>query len=169
MQARRVKKGTKKLLPLLLASTLTGSLGSRQVFADDDPKNGAAAASHAGKFDSPKPSLTERERWLLDRVEQLEKRVAELESKSQPAATAPSPSAALASSTTETAGLAAAGTPAIATPTAGVAMAPVVTSAPAIAKESAEPATRAETKPRTAEPFAFADFTWLNGNPRTKT
>ena len=22
--------------------------------------------------------------------------------------------------------------------------------------------------PKTAEPFAFADFTWLNGNPRTK-
>src|SRR5262249_62224738 len=26
-----------------------------------------------------------------------------------------------------------------------------------------------ENKPAKAEPFAFADFTWLNGNPRTKT
>src|SRR5262249_3327282 len=26
-----------------------------------------------------------------------------------------------------------------------------------------------ETKPAKAEPFAFADFTWLNGNARTKT
>jgi len=34
----------------------------------------------AAKVDAPAP-LTERERWLLDRVEQLEKRVADLESK----------------------------------------------------------------------------------------
>lgn len=27
----------------------------------------------------------------------------------------------------------------------------------------------AESKPAKAEPFAFADWTWLNGNPRTKT
>src|SRR5207249_3390929 len=26
-----------------------------------------------------------------------------------------------------------------------------------------------QSKPAKAEPFAFADFTWLNGNPRTKT
>src|SRR5438552_18446708 len=25
------------------------------------------------------------------------------------------------------------------------------------------------SKPAKAEPFAFADFTWMNGNPRTKT
>src|SRR5215470_15207706 len=38
----------------------------------------------------PAPSgLTERERWLLERVEQLEKRVAELESKSNAKAAAP--------------------------------------------------------------------------------
>jgi hypothetical protein len=29
-------------------------------------------------------------------------------------------------------------------------------------------ATPVETKPAKAEPFAFADWTWLNGNPRTK-
>jgi len=34
--------------------------------------------------DAPAP-LTERERWLLDRVEQLEKRVADLESKGRDA------------------------------------------------------------------------------------
>jgi hypothetical protein len=27
----------------------------------------------------------------------------------------------------------------------------------------------AQSRPAKAEPFAFADFTWLNGNPRTKT
>ncbi len=35
--------------------------------------------------------------------------------------------------------------------------------APAVAEPSAS-----SGKPKPAEPFAFADFTWLNGNPRTK-
>jgi Putative beta-barrel porin-2, OmpL-like. bbp2 len=34
--------------------------------------------------------------------------------------------------------------------------------------QAAQPTTGNE-KPKPAEPFAFADFTWLNGNPRTKT
>ena len=33
---------------------------------------------------------------------------------------------------------------------------------------SNQSASTAPTKPQPAEPFAFADFTWLNGNPRTK-
>jgi hypothetical protein len=42
------------------------------------------------------------------------------------------------------------------------------------ASESAKPGdgqeqATASPKPEKAEPFAFADFTWLNGNPRTKT
>jgi hypothetical protein len=37
------------------------------------------------------------------------------------------------------------------------------------AQDRPEPSTTAETaKPKPAEPFAFADFTWLTGNPRTK-
>jgi hypothetical protein len=35
-----------------------------------------------------------------------------------------------------------------------------------VASQSAEPVPT--TKPAKAEPFAFADWTWLNGNPRTK-
>jgi hypothetical protein len=31
-----------------------------------------------------------------------------------------------------------------------------------------EPTAQSEEKPAKAEPFAFADWTWLNGNPRTK-
>lgn len=37
------------------------------------------------------------------------------------------------------------------------------------AAEQAASALPAPTKTPKAEPFAFADFTWLNGNPRTKT
>src|SRR5215475_871446 len=51
-------------------------------FADDkteEKRDGASTARPAPKMEAPVP-LTERERWLLDRVEQLEKRVADLES-----------------------------------------------------------------------------------------
>ncbi len=34
--------------------------------------------------------------------------------------------------------------------------------------EALLPASTQPTKKRPAEPFAFADYTWLNGNPRTK-
>src|SRR6266404_7069882 len=48
--------------------------------ADDNGKGEPSAKRVAAKVDAPAP-LTERERWLLDRVEELEKRVADLESK----------------------------------------------------------------------------------------
>ncbi|HZR58461.1 MAG TPA: outer membrane beta-barrel protein [Terriglobales bacterium] len=46
-----------------------------------------------------------------------------------------------------------------------------VDSSPAIARTTTEAVSHpsAPTKPGKEEPFAFADWTWLNGNPRTKT
>jgi hypothetical protein len=46
--------------------------------------------------------------------------------------------------------------------------APVATAAPPEA-EAWLPTSTQPAKKQPAEPFAFADFTWLNGNPRTKT
>jgi hypothetical protein len=40
---------------------------------------------------------------------------------------------------------------------------------PQTSKGQAATASQTESKPAKAEPFAFADFTWLNGNARTKT
>ena len=74
---------SKKFLRLLRFSALSTILASTAVFADDDAKTGTPTSTSAPKLDAPKPGLTERERWLLDKVEQLESRVAELESKSQ--------------------------------------------------------------------------------------
>src|SRR5258708_39719326 len=51
--------------------------------ADDNDKSERPAKPVVAKVDAPAP-LTERERWLLDRVEELEKRVADLESKGKP-------------------------------------------------------------------------------------
>src|SRR5438445_7629592 len=80
-------------------------------FADDDGKGKTeppAKPAVAARIEAPAP-LTERERRLLDRVEQLEKRVADLEEKAQPAAavsaaTNAGPDSSLASTTSAIAG-----------------------------------------------------------------
>jgi len=56
---------------------------------------------------------------------------------------------------------------------AGVAGAQTSTSAPAtpdgaVSTTAQTPAPAAPAKPKKADPFTFADFTWLTGNPRTK-
>src|SRR5215470_16499217 len=100
-----MKQGTAKFLMSLLVA-LSATLPSSRVLADDDAKTGKPASADGVKVDAPKPGLTERERWLLDKVEQLEKRVAELESKSQPATIAAAPPASPAASTPGETGLA---------------------------------------------------------------
>lgn len=73
---------------------------SARLLADDgkdDKDKAAAAAKSTAKSDPATAGLTERERMLLDRVEQLEKRVAELEAKGDPATAATSTAEAAAS------------------------------------------------------------------------
>src|SRR5712692_3331070 len=163
------------LFPILLAALLCASMVPDRLLADDkdtsnSPVKSAPAKSDAAKIEAPAP-LTERERWLLDRVELLEKRVVELETKgSSPAA----PAAAAASSQPDSLSPS---TPTVAASSAGV------TPAAAGANSNVIPAERAlasvnlqatekgkpdAAKAPKAEPFAFADFTWLNGNARTK-
>ena len=91
---------SKKFLRLLRFSVLSTILASTSVFADDDARTGTANATNAPKLDAPKPGLSERERWLLDKVEQLEKRVAELESKTQTVASSTASAASPATATT---------------------------------------------------------------------
>jgi hypothetical protein len=165
------------LFPILLAALLCASMVPDHLLADDKdtsnpPSKSAPAKSDAAKIEAPAP-LTERERWLLDRVELLEKRVVELETKgSSPAA----PAAAAASSQ---AGSLSSGTSTVAPSAASVTPAPsateansnviptekVLAAANTQATEKGKPGTAKVPK---AEPFAFADFTWLNGNARTK-
>src|SRR5579862_9077893 len=140
---------------------------------DDDSKPPAKpAASDDSKKDKnssgdSSAGLTERERLLLDRVEQLEKRVAELESArssaSAPSAVAPNASASISPATAA----ANSAVPSVASSVASSAAVP-----PALpqaqAPAAAQTAIATTEKPAASEPFAFADFTWLNGNPRTK-
>ena len=92
----------------------------------------------------PAPPLTERERLLLNEVNELKARLAAIENELLGGASATASSAAPAP-----------------------APAPAPTPNPAATPTSAFPQTSPEPKNDKAEPFAFADFTWLTGNPRT--
>src|SRR4029077_8574770 len=72
----------KRLVSVILVGWCCGSALCASGFADDDKgkTDPPAKPAVAVKAEAPVP-LTERERLLLDRVEQLEKRVADLEGK----------------------------------------------------------------------------------------
>jgi hypothetical protein len=167
---RAFRKKTKLAWMGMVALLGVGSCPGR-LLADGKDDNLASAKTTeratSGKIEAPLPGLTERERWLLDRMEQLERRVAELESKGS----APTGAEAL---TAEPVSPNPAGASALETgarPATG-AMTGEVTSnvapaTPAVASVSSQEKP-AVAKPKKAEPFAFGDFTWLNGNARTK-
>jgi Putative beta-barrel porin-2, OmpL-like. bbp2 len=160
----------KRLLPVILVGLCCASAIRALGFAGDDDKEKPPTKPAATKIEAPAP-LTERERLLLDRVEQLEKRVADLEGKGttpgaasgaaaaavQPAATTPVAS---------TAGVAAPGTTSSAKATSPDLLSKDSTTA--VVQPQADKGKLATSKAPASEPFAFADFTWLNGNPRTK-
>src|SRR6266478_3801601 len=162
----------KRLASLMLAAVFCGGAVPVVAFADDGKGEPPAKPAAAAKIEAPAP-LTERERWLLDRVEQLEKRVADLESKGNaPAAPAGAASSSQSGSLSPAASAAVASatgvTPA---PTAAEANANVIPAEKALASVSPQALEKGKSgaaKAPATEPFAFADFTWLTGNTRTK-
>jgi hypothetical protein len=153
-----------------------------QLLADEDGKSETTKA-RPPRIEAPAP-LTERERLMLDRMEQLEQRVAELEAKSN--ASAPGVSA-LGAATPLVAPSVATGQPtesvarsdasasasdvSVVQPNGGGAPASttVASANAAIGRPQAtEKGKSGAAKPQAADPFSFADFTWLNGNARTK-
>src|SRR6266481_5336064 len=155
----------KKVVCLMLVGLC--SVGSVRAFADDDRKDNPP--TKPTNIESPAP-LTARERMLLDRVEQLEKRVADLEGKTY--ATAVSGADAAAKQPASTTPVAS--TTGVAAPVATSGVTPANPdlfskgSAAAVEPQATDKGKLATTKTPASEPFAFADFTWLNGNPRTK-
>ena len=164
------------VLPTAWASPSVRPTGGGAPNAGTPP---AASAGSQGQTEAENPSnapLTERERQLLDRIDRLEQRLAAMEAREakgaaptanptqpQPLLASLQPAAVLppAEEPKELAILPALGTPAAAKP-AGV--------SPGAASQSAlveSKPVKAE-KPAPAEPFAYADWTWLNGTPRTK-
>src|SRR6266436_1710901 len=146
--------------------------------AGNDSKPSAPKAVTANNVET---GLTDRERWLLERVEQLEKRVADLESKdAKPAAE----SAVVREKGTEpgtsvSGGMTAAAKPAASAPSAMLtsppagavpsSMSTIIAAAIGPNKESSTSAGLPQApEKKKIEPFSDADWTWLNGNPRTK-
>jgi Putative beta-barrel porin-2, OmpL-like. bbp2 len=168
----------KRILVLtILAALLCATTPPRAAFADDEKgKDTPPAKAVAAKPDAPAP-LTERERMLLDRLEELEKRVAELEAK-QPAGASPAAAAGAVESTALPVGTGANSTAAVNVasppPTSLVKGAGPIPSGPVTAaaasqdQATATNAAAANAKPGYVEPFSDADWTWLNGSPRTK-
>ena len=163
-----------RLSRIFLTALLSVGIFSNCLQADDKESSNPRAKSappksDASKVEAPAP-LTERERWMLDRIEQLEKRVAELESKNNSpaaaAAAAPSPQPSsldpIASAAVAAAKLAPTGTGAITN------VIPAEKVLAAVSPQATEKGKAGVPKSPAAEPFAFADFTWLTGNARTK-
>ena len=157
----------KIMVQLVVVTVVCGSTISGFASTDDGGKSEAPAKRVTAKADAPAP-LTERERWLLDRVEELEKRVADLESKGNPTAASAEASAAQPASAN-------AGAPTVAAAPNIIAGATPANSEPlskdrvaGVAAQATEKGKSGAAKPQAAEPFSFADFTWLNGNSRTK-
>src|SRR6202030_3660209 len=152
----------KIVVALALVTVFYGSTIPVFASTDDNGKSEPPAKRVAAKVDAPAP-LTERERWLLDRVEELEKRVADLESKGNPTS---SPAAAADASAAQPSS-------ASATPPTVPAVAPSIPSGAspansdslsndrvaAVGPQATEKGKSGAPKPGKADPFAFADFT----------
>ena len=142
------------LLPILFSRSL--------VAQEARPEGPAVAAVGSGEALSTntEPQLSERERLLLQRIEKLERRMAELESERMQRASS-SDGVARAVEFAKTASLA--------SPAPALASAGQVKQGPlASPQEPPANALVAADKAPKPEPFAFADFTWLTGNSRQK-
>jgi Putative beta-barrel porin-2, OmpL-like. bbp2 len=172
----------KKFFPVLGLLVLICSAICSSAFADDGnkpsstPAGGATAANITAA--KPESGLTEREQLLLSRVEQLEKRVEELEAKEHTGSpTASSAAGAANPSVTVSSSGSVPATGAAAAPVAGMSSGSATVqpaganAATAIGptQAGANGAVAGANEPKKRiDPFSDSDWTWLNGNPRTK-
>jgi putative OmpL-like beta-barrel porin-2 len=158
----RAFKLASKLFWLFSIVLLCVSVVPNRLLADDKDSSAPPAKSAPAKPESPVP-LTERERWMLDRIDQLEKRMAELEAKGNASASATG-----AASAAQPASSAASDSRSAAAVSAPAVGANVITTEKTVTTSAVQEKAPAAAAPQKAEPFAFADFTWLTGNARTK-
>jgi len=158
---------------LLLSVLIAAIAFPGHAFADDDNTEKKAsdppAKTASAKIEAPAP-LTERERYLLEQVEELKRRVADLESKANPP-TAPATEAPAAQPAPSNA----------ANPSAAlshVSLSPTPANAGSFSSshdaaalgppQSPDQSAASAASAQPTEPFAYADWTWLNGNARNK-
>jgi len=121
------------------------------------------ASTPAQPAANPDASPAEREQQLLDRIDRLERRLAALESK-EPRGKAETPAPTLLASLAPIPSLPNASRPTdVPTlPSSAAAMEPAAASPAPVVDQR-----QSVAKPAPTEPFAYADWTWLNGNART--
>jgi Putative beta-barrel porin-2, OmpL-like. bbp2 len=172
-EMRALKNGCR--LAGLLLIVLIGTIAvPRPAFADDNNADKNAgnppAKTSPAKIDAPAPGLTERERWLLDQVEELKKRVAELESKANPPAApaAEAPAAQPAASNTANPSPALSHLSLSPTPANSGSFSSSHDAAAVGPSQTSDKNAANAAKSAVTEPFAYADWTWLNGTARNK-
>src|SRR6476469_5983824 len=120
-----------------------------QETAPKPPRPGPDIAASSVSLAVPAVELSEREKSLIERIEKLEKRIDQLESAERSHAEQPvkdsSPKLPSSASTLP----------------ANDRISPNLPSV----REPAAP--KSPSEPKKEDPFTFADFTWLTGNPRT--
>src|SRR5260370_29753698 len=150
----------KRLVPVILVGLCCASALRALAFAGDEDKEKPPTKPAATKIEASAP-LTERERLLLDRVEQLEKRVADLEGKGNPGAASGSDGAAVQPAATtpvaSTAGVAAPGTTSAAKATSSDLLSKDSTTA-VVQPQTTDKGKLATSKAPARQPFAFPDF-----------
>ena len=161
-------------LPLWIVIILAAAVANQTLAADDDTakKDNNAPGQPASRIDAPAP-LTERERYLLEQVEELKKRVADLEAMVKPSAT-PAHSAAepavqpgsVPASSAPPASVTTAPTGQPGSPEAVVSSSSISNVRPDLA--TSQTAQSGSPQEQSSQPFSYADWTWLNGTPRTK-
>ena len=173
-----VKLISRFVVAVIFSALFAGSSTGQQI-ADNKTKRVAAvapgtisaastAASGSSSENNKASELTEREQLLLDRIDKLEQRLADLESRSGTRATEgaqPTP-----------ANIAASNQPP--RPETKAEVTGLTSPAPNANSDAASASRELATQPKPGiiprqarkkpEPFAFGDFTWLTGNPRTK-
>jgi len=130
------------------------------------PAAGEEAGAVSTNRSRVEPPLTERERELFAHVRDLEKRLSALESRlasAGPQTARPSSTPGAAAEVASAPGSTSREAPLAATARQDAAAAKVRPQAEGTQLPSGAPEPAAKAA---AEPFAFADFTWLNGNPR---
>ncbi len=148
----------KLVLQRLRSKNVSLMPGATAAPGSSQPATVPASTAETNAARPPKPEgMTESEKYLLSVIERLENRVAELEARLTNKSSA------------TTSGMVAVSTQPLpgAVPGNLSEGPPVASTAPVKTEPSTVPTGKPEKTPK-AEPFAFADFTWLNGNARTK-
>jgi hypothetical protein len=153
-----VNRGLASGLSVLVSLSVCDIGRADDTKAGNDSKPATVKAAPEGK---PEAGLTDRERWLLERVDQLEKRVADLESKDAK----PAREAVVATPAVNAASAMVTSAPTGAVPGS---MSKSIAAAVGPKQDSSTSASAPGQEKKKIEPFSDYDWTWLNGNPRTK-